>query len=48
MALKKSGLYLEAGHRPRFLALMDRFAPTWRATRDLLNRLPARHELWIY
>ena len=39
---------LEPTHSPRFLALMDRLVPTWRATRDLLNRLPARHELWIY
>ena len=39
---------LEPTHSPRFLALMDRFVPTWRATRELLNRLPARHELWNY
>jgi predicted metal-dependent hydrolase len=39
---------LEPTHSPRFLALMDRFVPTWRATRDLLNHLPARHELWNY
>jgi hypothetical protein len=48
MALKKSELHLEPTHSPRFLALMDRFVPTWRATRDLLNRLPARHERWNY
>jgi len=39
---------LEPTHSPHFLALMDRFVPTWRATRELLNRLPARHELWNY
>jgi len=48
MALKKSELYLKPTHSPRFLALMDRLVPTWCATRELLNRLPARHELWNY
>jgi threonine/homoserine efflux transporter RhtA len=48
VALGKSELYLEPTHSPRFLALMDRFVPTWRAARELLNRLPARHELRNY
>lgn len=39
---------LEPAHSPRFLALMDRFMPSWRETRELLNRLPARHERWNY
>ena len=39
---------LEPTHGPRFLALMDRFMPAWRDTRNLLNRLPARHEQWNY
>ncbi len=39
---------LEPTHSPRFLALMDRVVPNWRSTRDLLNRLPARHERWSY
>ena len=39
---------LEPTHSPRFLALMDRFMPSWRETRELLNRLPARHERWNY
>lgn len=39
---------LEPTHGPRFLALMDRFMPAWRATRALLNNLPARHERWDY
>jgi predicted metal-dependent hydrolase len=39
---------LEPTHSPRFIALMDRFAPAWRDTRELLNRLPARHERWNY
>ncbi len=39
---------IEPTHSPRFLALMDRFMPHWRNTRELLNRLPARHERWSY
>jgi len=39
---------IEPTHGPRFLALMDRFMPAWRETRSLLNRLPARHEQWLY
>jgi hypothetical protein len=39
---------LDAAVRLSILALMDRFVPTWRATREPLNRLPARHELWNY
>ena len=35
-------------HGPKFIALMDRFMPQWRDTRELLNRLPARHERWEY
>ena len=39
---------LEPTHGPKFVKLMDRFMPGWRATRDLLNSLPARHEHWNY
>ncbi len=39
---------LEPTHNTRFVALMDRFMPTWRDTRNLLNSLPARHEEWGY
>jgi predicted metal-dependent hydrolase len=39
---------IESTHGPRFVALMDRFMPAWRETRELLNRLPARHERWNY
>ena len=38
---------LEPTHGPKFIALMDRFMPGWRTTRDLLNSLPARHEHWL-
>jgi predicted metal-dependent hydrolase len=39
---------LEPTHNSRFLALMDLFIPNWRFYRDLLNRLPVRHETWDY
>ena len=39
---------LEPTHNERFIALMDRFLPNWRHLRDVLNRLPVRHEEWGY
>lgn len=39
---------LELTHNARFVAIMDRVMPMWRDTRELLNRLPARHERWNY
>lgn len=39
---------LEPTHNSRFIALMDRFMPKWRFYKDQLNRLPVRHEDWIY
>jgi predicted metal-dependent hydrolase len=39
---------LEPTHHRRFVALMDRFMPQWRFYRDVLNRLPVRHENWVY
>lgn len=39
---------LEPTHSERFVALMDRLMPEWRARRDELNRLPVRHENWTY
>ena len=39
---------LEPTHNARFQGLMDRFLPTWLTTRELLNRLPARHDRWTY
>lgn len=38
----------DATHGPMFVALMDRFMPHWRETRELLNHLPVRHERWEY
>jgi predicted metal-dependent hydrolase len=39
---------LEPTHNARFLALMDQFMPRWASVRQLLNRLPVRHENWSY
>lgn len=39
---------LEPTHNARFVALMDRFLPTWPVHRDVLNRLPVRQETWGY
>ena len=39
---------LESHHNDRFAALMDSFIPQWRSRRDDLNRLPVKHEDWVY
>jgi predicted metal-dependent hydrolase len=39
---------LEPTHNERFMTLMDRFMPKWQFHRDVLNRLPLRHESWDY
>ena len=39
---------LEPTHNARFVALMDRLMPQWRACREQLNRLPVCHEKWTY
>ena len=39
---------LEPTHNARFVALMDRLMPQWRVRREQLNRLPVRHEEWVY
>jgi hypothetical protein len=39
---------IEPTHGPRFVELMDRFMPKWRHYREELNRLPVRHEDWVY
>jgi len=39
---------LEPTHNARFVALMERFMPQWRYYREVLNRLPVRHEEWSY
>ncbi len=39
---------LEPTHNARSVALIDRFLPGWSHRRDLLNRLPVRHDDWDY
>ena len=39
---------VEPTHNTRFLSLMDNFMPKWKFYREDLNRLPVRHEHWIY
>ncbi len=39
---------LEPTHNSRFIAVMDLFMPNWRFQREVLNRLPVRHESWVY
>jgi predicted metal-dependent hydrolase len=37
---------LESTHNAHFIALMDRFMPSWQHRRDQLSQLPVRHEDW--
>jgi predicted metal-dependent hydrolase len=39
---------LEPNHGDRFTAILDQVLPNWRQLRDLLNRLPVRHQEWGY
>jgi predicted metal-dependent hydrolase len=39
---------LEPTHDQRFVMLMDESLPHWQYYRQLLNRLPLRHEQWEY
>ena len=39
---------LEPTHNRRFVSLMDQFMPKWQHYREMLNRLPVRHEQWAY
>lgn len=39
---------IESTHNERFLAVLDEHLPQWRHRRELLNRLPVRHEHWSY
>jgi len=39
---------LEPTHNRHFVVLIDQFIPKWQFYRDTLNRLPVRHESWIY
>jgi len=37
---------VERSHGPRFIQLMDKLLPDWRARRDILNDAPLVHEEW--
>jgi predicted metal-dependent hydrolase len=39
---------LERTHNERFMVLIGQFMPKWQFYRDVLNRLPVRHESWDY
>lgn len=39
---------LERHHNDSFIALMDKYLPTWRLHRDELNHAPLGHETWSY
>ena len=39
---------LEPNHGNRFRVLMDQFMPKWQFYSSELNRLPVRHEDWVY
>lgn len=39
---------LEPSHNRRFKSLMAQFLPNWAVYRQMLNRLPVRHEDWEY
>jgi len=39
---------LEPTHNERFRALMNQYMPDWEHRRQILNRLPVRHEDWSY
>lgn len=39
---------LEPTHNKRFSVIMDRYILKWETYRDILNRLPVRHETWLY
>ncbi|MBY3513729.1 M48 family metallopeptidase [Rhizobium laguerreae] len=38
----------ERHHNDNFRALLNRFLPRWRLSRDLLNSEPLAHENWVY
>ena len=39
---------LEPTHNVRFVEILSRHMPDWTHRRQLLNRLPVRHETWTY
>jgi len=39
---------LERYHNDRFIAYMNQYLPKWKLYREILNRLPVKHENWNY
>lgn len=39
---------IEPTHNAHFVELMNRYLPNWQMRRETLNRLPVRHENWLY
>ena len=39
---------IEPTHNANFIRLIDQFLPGWKQRREVLNRLPVRHEEWGY
>ncbi|MEO8358471.1 MAG: SprT family zinc-dependent metalloprotease [Vicinamibacteria bacterium] len=39
---------LEPSHNARFKSLMSQYIPNWVVYRQMLNRLPVRHDDWVY
>lgn len=39
---------LERNHNDRFITYMNQFLPKWQLYREMLNRLPVKHENWYY
>lgn len=48
IVVHEMGHLLEPTHSRRFIALMDHVMPKWPFYREVLNRLPVRHEEWLY
>ena len=40
--------FLVRNHDDRFIALMDRYLPSWRQVRKTLNDAPLAHSNWAY
>jgi predicted metal-dependent hydrolase len=39
---------LERNHNDRFIAYMNQYLPKWQLYREMLNKLPVKHESWNY
>ncbi len=39
---------LEPSHNERFVNIMDTYMPNWKEVKATLNKLPVKHDKWIY